>query len=779
MSTKKNYTSAVSFIILLFTAFWSINSLMPKIITNLDTPKTEFSSERALIHLKEITQKPHYVGTKNHTEVRNYIIVELEKLGLTVEVQSQVALNKKWRAGANTKNIIAKIKGSENGKSLLLLSHYDSSPHASLGASDAGSGVVTILEGIRAYLANNPTPKNDIIILISDAEELGLLGANAFVKHHPWAKNVGLVLNFEARGSGGPSYILMETNGGNKNLIQAFNKAKPKSPVGNSLLYSIYKMLPNDTDLTVFREDANIKGFNFAFLDDHYDYHTAQDSYERLDKNTFQHQADYLMPLLTYFSNTNLENLNAEEDYVFFNFPGFGLVNYPFSWVLPMLIITAFILFILVFFGFKRNILSVKEIFIGFIPFLISLILSGILTFYGWKLLLKIYPQYKDILHGFTYNGNYYVAAFIALSIWITLWIYDKYFKKYKSQNLLIAPIIIWLLINIAVAIYLPGAGFLLLPVLIGLAILAILLFSKEKSSKNIILYSFLAIPILIIFVPLIKMFPAGLGLKMTAISTTFTVLILGILIPIFSSFIHIKKISHLFLLIGVLSLVSASFTSGYSEDKKQPNSILYVYDANNNEAYWASYNTKVDEFTKQYLGDDPTKGSFIKEASASKYGTNYKLYKKTELINLSQPLVQIIQDTIVGNDRNIHIKIVPQRKANRIELINNGLLHFKSFVVNGEILSPKDSEEFIFNTEKSNHIMSFYFSKENEVLDLEFSIPKEEIPQLEFTEASYDLFTNDLIKNLNKNFKPRNEIMMPMPFVLNDAIVIKKKINL
>ena len=107
---------------------------------------------------------------------------------------------------------------------MLLLSHYDSNPHSSLGASDAGSGVVTILEGIRVFLASGVKPKNDIIILISDAEELGLLGANAFVNHHPWAKEVGLVLNFEARGSGGPSYMLLETNGGNKQLIKSFQE---------------------------------------------------------------------------------------------------------------------------------------------------------------------------------------------------------------------------------------------------------------------------------------------------------------------------------------------------------------------------------------------------------------------------------------------------------------------------------------------------------------------------------------------------------------------------
>ncbi|VAW17661.1 Peptidase, M20/M25/M40 family, partial [hydrothermal vent metagenome] len=167
MSTKRNYTSAVSLLIIVATIYWSFSSLMPNKITDLKTPKNEFSTERALVHLKEISKKPHYIGTQNHTEVRNYIIKELEKLGLTVEIQTQTAINKKWRSGTETKNILAKIKGSEPGKALLLLSHYDSAVHSSFGASDAGSGVVTILEGVRAFLANNKQPKNDIIILIS------------------------------------------------------------------------------------------------------------------------------------------------------------------------------------------------------------------------------------------------------------------------------------------------------------------------------------------------------------------------------------------------------------------------------------------------------------------------------------------------------------------------------------------------------------------------------------------------------------------------------------
>lgn len=205
--------------------YWSFFALMPTHISDLKTETSAFSSERALIHLKNISKKPHYVGSEEHEVVKNYLVKALNDLGIETQIQEAYSQNKKWGSIVKPKNILARIKGSDNSKALLLLSHYDSKSHASFGASDDGAGIVTILEGLRAFLSEGKTPKNDIIILFSDAEELGLNGADIFVNQHPWAKDVGLVLNFEARGSGGPSYMLIETNGGNQNLINGFKKA--------------------------------------------------------------------------------------------------------------------------------------------------------------------------------------------------------------------------------------------------------------------------------------------------------------------------------------------------------------------------------------------------------------------------------------------------------------------------------------------------------------------------------------------------------------------------
>ena len=70
-----------------------------------------------------------------------------------------------------------------------------------------------MLETLRA-LKSSPPLKNDTVFLFTDGEEVGLLGATAFVKEHPWAKDIGVALNFEARGSSGPSFMF-ETSDGN------------------------------------------------------------------------------------------------------------------------------------------------------------------------------------------------------------------------------------------------------------------------------------------------------------------------------------------------------------------------------------------------------------------------------------------------------------------------------------------------------------------------------------------------------------------------------------
>ncbi len=762
------FKKTLAILILCLAVYWSFDALLPNKISTIDAPENSFSTHRALVQLKEITKEPHFLGNEAHNQVRNYIVSELEKLGLETQIQEEISFSK-WGNVSKPKNILARIKGSDTSKALLLLTHYDSQPHSSFGASDAGSGVVTILEGIRAFLSENKTPKNDIIILITDAEELGLNGADVFVNKHPWAKDVGLVLNFEARGSGGPSYMLIETNQGNANLMKEFVKANPEYPVANSLAYSIYKMLPNDTDLTRFREDGNIDGFNFAFIDDHFDYHTALDTYERLDRNTLEHQGSYLMPLLHHFSNANLNNLKNTEDYIYFTVPIFKTVIYPFSWISPMLLIAVMAFIGLLIYGFKRKTLQGKEILKGFAPFLISLIASGLVGYFGWEILKKSYPQYQETLHGFTYNGHTYIIAFVCLALAICFYSYHLFKSSIKTANLLIAPLFFWIIICALVAFQLQGASFFIIPVYFGLLSL-FLLIRQEK--PNLILLALLAVPLLFIMSPFIKMFPVGLGLKILFVSAIIVVLLFGLLTPVFGFINHKKRWSYLFLILGTGSLISAHSNTKYTKDTPKPNSLLYVLDADENTAVWATYDEILDDWNKEFLSDDPDQaGALAKHTIGSKYKSNFTYTKKAPLKDIAEPKVEISHDTIINGKRKVAICITSQREANRFEVFSYGKMQFHSIKVNGV---EKNDSVGDFSTNKLSTRLFSYYATDKESLDIILSFPASQKLDLQFYEASYDLLKNEAF-----NVPDRAENMIPKPFVLNDAIVIKKSIVL
>lgn len=764
----KKYTSIISFTIVILSAIWGFYDASP---TTINSPKneTEFSIENALIHLKEISKETHHVGTKAHKDVQNYLVAEFQKLGLQPEIQTQTIVNKKWFAGTTVENIIVKIEGSEKGKSLVLLSHYDSNPHSALGASDAGSGVVTILEGIRAYLAKKQQPKNDIIIVISDAEELGLLGAKAFVEYHPLAKNVGLVLNFEARGSGGPSFMLLETNGKNSKMISEFLKANPSYPTSNSLLYSIYKKLPNDTDLTVFRENGNINGFNFAFIDDHFDYHTIQDSYERLDRTTLAHQADYLINTLNYFSNSDLESLNSDVDLIYVNFPFIKLLTYPFSWVMPLFIVASILLLVLVFFGIAANKIQVKQLLIGFVPSIISLVLCGGVSYYLWKLILVIHPSYKDMLHGFTYNGYWYIIAFVCFNVWLLFFIYKKFTKKHNSTSLLIAPIVIWLLINFLIQEDFKGAGFLIIPVFIAEIILIISIFFKSTDKNYSILFATLSIPTVYILAPLVKLFPVGLGLKMLFVSALFLALLFGLLLPVINASKSRKGFTKLAGLLSIIFFIIASFNAGFNVDNRKPNSLVYVQNSIDSTSYWGTYNTILDDYVSQKIGKKPVKASLLSAETKSKYNTRFNYSVKAEYKPLKGSNININLDTIIDESRVLEFEICPNRKINKFELSLRDSLFFNQLHVNK--IPVNDGKSFSI---RRGSFLIYHMANTDKNLIINLTIDKGTKPVIIINEISYDLLTNPLFK-----INPRSEKMMPMPFVSNDAIMLTQEIQL
>lgn len=737
-------------------------------------PETEFSTIRALEHVKNMSTEPHFVGSSAHSRVRTYIVNELQEMGLEVQTQEGYALDNEGVLSL-ARNIIARIPGEGNGKSLVLMSHYDSAGHSSPGASDAASGVATILEGVRALLSGEEGNVNDIIILITDAEEIGLLGAILFVKKHPWAKNVGLAVNFESRGSGGNSYMLLETNQGNASLVKHFKAADPKFAVTNSLAYSIYKMLPNDTDLTVLREEGNINGYNFAFIDDHFDYHTANDTAENMDISTLAHQGSYLMPLLTYFKDADLTDLNNKEDLIYFSLPFGRIISYPFTWIAPMLIV-AFILFLAVLiYGFYKNKNFLRSALRGAMPFFISLIGSALLVFLLWQFCLMIYPEYREMEHGFTYNGYWYIAAMLFLTLTLNFMVYHQFREPERQAGNMVFPLIFWFIICAVMAFILPGAGYWVIPALFAIFQLAVMIHQKDPNPYFMLI---LSLPALIILMPFITQFPVALGLKIMFSSAILLTFLFMFFLPIFGYFKHKKAIGLLCFLIFNILFITAHFKSSFSAERPKPNSLVYLLDADAQSASWNSYDRIIDEWTQNYFGDDPDIIEDPKASFTSKYRSNLTFKSAAPVVSIEEPGI-IFEKTgdldSLSKTATYSLKIAPNRKINRIEIFADRNVSFDEFSVNG---LEADSvalgvQNFHVFTKRWHNRLVTYHAANRDTLRIRFRLAPDKLPEFTLYEASYDLLENEML-----NVPARNDKMIPRPFVLNDAVIIKKTIK-
>ncbi|HEY1024298.1 MAG TPA: M20/M25/M40 family metallo-hydrolase [Sphingobacteriaceae bacterium] len=99
--------------------------------------------------------------------------------------QIRVRTESKENGVVPTFNTIAEIKGTEKPNEYVILSaHFDSWDGAT-GATDNGTGTITMMEAMRILKKIYPNPKRTILVGHWGSEEQGLNGSRAFVEDHP------------------------------------------------------------------------------------------------------------------------------------------------------------------------------------------------------------------------------------------------------------------------------------------------------------------------------------------------------------------------------------------------------------------------------------------------------------------------------------------------------------------------------------------------------------------------------------------------------------------
>jgi hypothetical protein len=539
---------------------------------------TEFSAERAHEHVATIAQRPHPMGTEEHARVQGSLLSTLTGLGLTPQVERATAVTAKYRVAGAVENLVARLEGTGPSRSALLLAaHYDSVPSGP-GAGDDASGVAALLETLRALRAGPPL-QNDVIVLFTDGEEDGLLGASAFMAEHPWAKEVRLALNFEARGNSGPA-ALFETSPDNGMLVREAARAAPDL-VGSSLAYEVYKRMPNDTDLTVFKSHG-LAAMNFAFVGHWEAYHTPLDDAAHLDPRSLQQQGSNALALARAFGNHDLSNLRAP-DAVYFALPGRLFVHYGAGVGVACVLVAAALLVFGIVRVRREGSASVGGIVLGIVFCVVS---AGAIAVAGYGLATAVTRLHAgvlpegDVVRSAPYAG---AIALLLVGLWGILFDGMRIWLSDRSVALGVTAALVGL--ATASLLRLPGASYLLVwPALASSLLVAL--------PGELALECALMLPAALIFVPLLAQVFQGLGVSVVG------AVVEGAIVSLFaaslvSAWERMRAASRIGMPGGALAAglalgVVAAATTRYGPEHPKPEALQYVLDADTGKASWS-----------------------------------------------------------------------------------------------------------------------------------------------------------------------------------------------
>jgi len=333
---------------------------------SVDTPSSRFASARALARLGRALgdQRPHPMGSPAGQAVARRIAAILSEdlapsgiqekglQGLQImgpEIHSVSACGRKSATCGQVYNVVVRLPGGDPNAGAILLSAHHDSVAAGPGAGDDGSGVAVLLE--LARLLSDPTTRErdddddddvllrrPLILLFVDGEEEGLIGAEAFLAGHPWARDVAFAINLDSGGNDGLA-TLTRTSAGNGPAIAAL-AATLERPRAASVTATAYALTPYDTDFTAY-DRAGIFSLDFGIGEDKAPYHTPNDRLEALDPGSVQHLGESTLAALRALDRLDERELENAGERVYLDLLGKTLWTAPaplIPWIAAILV---------------------------------------------------------------------------------------------------------------------------------------------------------------------------------------------------------------------------------------------------------------------------------------------------------------------------------------------------------------------------------------------------------------------------------------------------------
>ncbi len=657
---SSRWLGQVAVVVTMLAVAWAWWLERPPAPLPLDAPPERFSAARAMQHLDTVAARQHMSGSAEHRRVREYLVAQLEELGFEVQVQQTTVLGRPGRVirAVTVRNIVARRRGAASTGGVALVAHYDSQ-QLPPGAGDDGSGVVAILEAVRALQQFNPL-RNDLYVLITDAEELGLMGARGFVDEHPWWDEIEVLLNFEARGAAGQA-VMFETNVDNGWVVREFARADPY-PTGSSLYYEIYQRLPNDTDFSVFKR-AGVTGLNFAMAEGADRYHRTTDTVANLSAATVQHHGEHALSLARHFGGLDLSGPTTAPDIVFFRAGPLGLITYSAEWAFPLAVLAALFVVALIIRGGKAGRVGFGGFCAGFALAVAAIAAAAGASWLLWLIVRGAHHELGSIVGRALYNEAWYGLAIAALCTGIVAELFSLGGRRFSTPSLALGSLALPLGLSLLSGWYVPGVSMLFLwpAVFAALAVAYALAGSADRSWSwiDLAVVTLLSLPIVALLFPLVWGLYIGLNISTAPAIAGVIVLLLVLLVPTFDM---AQQRNGWWLPASAFGLAVVFAGVGVVDARPGrrrpiPSDLVYAIDRESGDALWATMQAGDDGWIERFVSSDAEPGDL-----AAFLAGNNRAYRASPAPPIDAPRAQtrVVFDITEAGVRRLRLEVVP-----------------------------------------------------------------------------------------------------------------------
>ena len=547
-----------------------------------------FNLKKAEEQLQTIAREVHPIASLEHTNVRNHIVNEAQKMGYKIQVDTTADYQSwgNYEIITDVFNIIISKPGTNPKGTIAFAAHYDSQPNTPGAADDAApvSCMLSIMESIK-----DKSYENDLVFLITDAEETGLNGASVFTQSNPLAPKLNYLFNFEARGNSGP-VLGFEPNEKNNYVMDMF--LDMDHTIASSLMYDVYRLMPNNTDFTHFKK-LDLGGISMALVDGYVNYHSMTDTPENMDKSSLYHYGSIMTQIIDRLGNDDLKGEHSY-DMTYFNTLGYHSVQYRPFWNLVLLLLSCVLFYFYILQSQKK--INFLKILLGLMDIIFWIALSLALVYLFAFLLKIIYPHYTAFYNHNFYNAMEYFPAFTALSTILFLMI-SMYRKKENVINIHLGGLVFLFILSGVSYVFIPtGSYIFIVPLFSFLAI--------QQGKKFVTINKAVWIDTLSIIIPTILMAPIVYMMYITfsLIAAVIPMLIYSLLMifymPLFIRGLRLwtMLLASLFILVCIRGHMSSTIT------EERPYQANWTYMNDDKEERIVMKDDVLDRVEKKYF---------------------------------------------------------------------------------------------------------------------------------------------------------------------------------